>query len=89
MLPPGNGTSMFEDYEKRKRKQVSLMRSIMDYGMGILILFLGLFLFFRDKLDLSFNDRFPPNDIDKIFGVVFAIYGTWRIYRGYKKNYFR
>lgn len=66
------------------------MRSLLDYGMGLLILLAGLVFFFRHKFgDISFNERFPPNDIDKIFGAVCIIYGAWRIYRGYKKNYFR
>lgn len=80
---------MFEEYEKRKRKQVSLMRSVLDYGMGILILALGLFFFFRNKFDIPFNEKFPPNEIDKIFGAVCILYGGWRIYRGYKKKYFK
>ncbi len=80
---------MFEDYEKKKKKQVSLMRSILDYGMGVIILGLGVFFFFRDKFNIAFNEQFPPNNIDKIFGVVCMIYGVWRLYRGYKKNYFR
>lgn len=80
---------MFEDYEKKKRKQISLMKSLLDYGMGLLILLAGLFFFFRSKFHLSFNERFPPNDIDKIFGVIAILYGCWRIYRGYKKNYFK
>ena len=79
---------MFEDYEKRKKKQVSLMRSVLDYGMGLLILALGVFFFFRNKFDIPFNEKFPPNEIDKIFGAVCLLYGSWRIYRGYKKNYF-
>lgn len=79
---------MFEDYEKKKKKQVTLMRSLLDYGMGLVILLLGLFFFFRDKMNISFNESFPPNTIDKIFGVVCMIYGAWRLYRGYKKNYF-
>ena len=80
---------MFEEYEKRKRKQVSLMRSVMDFGMGILILVMGMFFFFRDKLNISFNKSFPPDDIDKILGAICMLYGIWRIYRGVKKNYFR
>lgn len=79
---------MFEDYEKRKKKQVSLMRSVLDYGMGLLILALGVFFFFRNTFDIPFNEKFPPNEIDKIFGAVCLLYGSWRIYRGYKKNYF-
>ena len=80
---------MFEEYEKKKRKQVALMRSLLDYGMGLLIVLAGLFFIFRHKFKLSLNENFPPNDIDKIFGAICLIYGTWRIYRGYKKNYFR
>ena len=80
---------MFEDYEKKKRRQVAGMKSLMDYGMGIIIVVAGLFFFFRDKFKMSFNEKFPPNDMDKIFGALCIIYGAWRIYRGYKKNYFK
>ena len=81
---------MFEEYEKKKRKQVASMKSLMDYGMGILILLLGLFFFFRGKLGgIELNEKFPPDNIDKIFGGFCLLYGAWRIYRGYKKNYFK
>ena len=80
---------MFEEYEKRKRKQVSTMRSIMDAGMGILIFLLGVFFFFRNQLDIDFNKSFPPNNMDKIFGAICMAYGVWRMYRGYKKKYFK
>lgn len=89
MLPLKINIKMFEEYEKRKRQQVSFMRSLMDYGVGIIIIFTGVFLFFRDQFDIAFNERYPPNIWDKILGVVCLLYGAWRIYRGYKKNYFR
>jgi len=79
---------MLEEYEKKRKKQVSSMRSILDYGIGVLIAILGLFLFFRNYLNISFNEQFPPDIWDKVFGGVCVIYGSWRIYRGYKKNYF-
>ncbi len=88
MLPPETA-KMLEDYEKRKRRQIGLMRSLLDYGIGTLIFVAGLFLFFRDKLDLDFNETFPPNITDKLFGGLCILYGAWRIYRGYKKNYFK
>ena len=81
--------SMMEEYARKRRKQVAGMRSILDYGIGTLIMAAGVFLFVRNRLDLSFNERFPPNDSDKIIGVVFVIYGLWRVYRGYRKNYFK
>ena len=80
---------MFDEYEKKKRRQVAQMKSLLDYGMGLLILGAGIFFFIRNYFDISFNERFPPNDMDKIFGAICIIYGSWRIYRGYKKNYFR
>lgn len=80
---------MFEDYEKRKRKQIALMRSIMDYAMGLIIILFGAFLMFRGKLDLEINRKYPPDDLEKFFAVICFMYGAWRLYRGYKKNYFR
>ena len=84
---------MIEEYEKRKKKQISSMLAIKDYGMGFFILLIGLVFLFRMKLGPSFflNQKLqgPPDALEKIFGVFCLIYGVWRIYRGYKKNYFR
>ena len=79
---------MFEEYEKKKRKQVSMMRSIMDYGMGILIIIAGLIFLFHDRLKIPIGDG-PPTLFDKFFGGLCLLYGGWRVYRGYKKNYFK
>lgn len=79
---------MIEEYEKKKRKQVSMMRSIMDYGMGTLIILAGLFFLFHSSLNIPFGDS-SYSLFDKFFGVLCLLYGGWRLYRGYKKNYFR
>ncbi|MGZ8557911.1 MAG: hypothetical protein ACXWWC_06255 [Chitinophagaceae bacterium] len=80
---------MIEDYEKQQRKQIALRRALMDYSIGIVITAAGIFFLVRDMFKLQFNEKFPPNDMDKIFGAICILYGSWRIYRGYKKNYFR
>ena len=80
---------MIEEYEKQKRKQIGSMRALMDYAIGVLITAAGIFFLVRGKFKLQFNESFPPNYMDKIFGVICILYGSWRIYRGYKKNYFR
>jgi hypothetical protein len=80
---------MFEEYEKEKKKQVSIMRALLDYGMGVIITIAGIFFFFRDKFDLPLNKAYPPDNKDKILGAMFVLYGIWRTYRGYKKNYFK
>lgn len=78
---------MLEEYENKKRKQVGQMRSIMDYGMGILMLIAGVLFLFHDKFKISLGDN-APTLMDKFFGGLCLLYGSWRIYRGYKKNYF-
>ncbi len=64
------------------------MRSIMDYGMGVLWTGMGIFFifikYFNTTLALNYDDP-----VMKIFGGVCMLYGFFRIYRGYKKNYLR
>lgn len=79
---------MFEEYEKKRKKQVTQMRSLMDYGMGIIIILAGLFFIFHEKLNLPLGNN-STSFFDKLFGAMCILYGSWRIYRGYKKNYFR
>ncbi len=80
---------MFDEYEKKRREQVSLMRSLLDYGIGTLIVLAGVFFIVRNQFDLVINETYPPNDTQRMFGAVCVLYGIWRIYRGYKKNYFK
>jgi hypothetical protein len=79
---------MIEEYENQKRKQVMGMRSILDYGMGALFLLVGLYFLLYEALDMNIF-RSKPTGTDKLIGVLFVVYGSWRIYRGYKKNYFK
>jgi hypothetical protein len=81
-------TGMLEDYERKKKKQMTQMRSVMDYGMGIIIFAAGLFFLFHNKLNIPLGDN-SSTMLDKFFGGLCFLYGGWRIYRGYKKNYFR
>lgn len=82
---------MLEEYERKKRKQVAGMKSISDYGMGVLIFLLGLFFIFRMQLGKNpVNEKLgKPDTLELVFGGFCILYGIWRIYRGYKKNYFR
>jgi hypothetical protein len=77
---------MNEEYFRKKQRQTNLIRSILDYIMGITIIVAGVFFFFRERWDLALNDSYPPNEWDKVFGGICFLYGAWRIYRGYKKQ---
>jgi hypothetical protein len=80
---------MIEEYERQKRQRLSLRRSIMDFAIGFLVLVLGVFLLVRHRFELQFNLRYPPDYLDIVLGLACVLYGAWRIYRGYKKNYFK
>ena len=81
-----------EEFEKEelndRDKSYLRMRSIMDYGMGLLWMAMGVFMIFIEKFNSELATRFDPNTL-KVFGAVCGIYGLFRIYRGYKKKYFR
>lgn len=76
---------MATDFEEKKRKAYSSRRSVMDYGMGIIIAGFGVFFAIADLIGVDLP-------IDPMFRYVFAgmclLYGAFRFYRGYKKNYY-
>ena len=81
-----------EEFEKEqvsdRDKSYLRMRSIMDYGMGVLWAAMGVFMIFIEKFNSDLAVRFDPNAL-KVFGGVCIIYVLFIIYRVYKKKYFR
>jgi uncharacterized membrane protein len=73
---------MLEDYQEQQRKRTSRIRSFMDFTMGGLFIAIGIVLLVYQVTTLADFNR-------KGLGVLFILYGIWRIYRGYKKNYFQ
>lgn len=79
---------MIEEYEEKRRKQVSRMRSTMDIVMGILFVLVGIYFVVYDEMGWNVFNR-DPSSIDYAIATLFILYGAWRLYRGYKKDYFR
>ena len=81
-----------EEFEKEqlseKDKGYLRMRSIMDYGMGVLWTGMGVFLIFIKKFSTGLELRYDATTLGT-FGAVCMVYGIFRIYRGYKKNYLK
>lgn len=81
-----------EEFEKEQKsdreKGYIRMRSIMDFGMGLLWTAMGVFIIFIEKFSADLAERYNSGAF-KAFGVVCVIYGLFRIYRGYKKKYLR
>jgi len=71
------------NFEERQKKNSSRLRSIYDYTMGVLWIAVGIFFLFQKKIgyDLQLDKT-----LTTIFGVSSLLYGTFRIYRGIKKN---
>ena len=76
---------MYTDPTDRKAKNYILRRSLLDYGMGAIIVGFGLFFALAGRFGVEFT-------ITPAFRYAFTglciIYGGFRMYRGYKKNYF-
>jgi threonine/homoserine/homoserine lactone efflux protein len=81
-----------EEFEKdpmsERHKGYLRMRSIMDYGMGLLWMGMGVYMLFNEYFNSGLVDRFDGIWL-KVFGGICLLYGGFRIYRGYKKNYLR
>ncbi len=76
------------DSLSRRDKGFIRMRSIMDYGMGLMWTGMGIFLVFIKLFNSGLESRFDDPAM-KTFGGICILYGAFRIYRGYKKNYWR
>lgn len=70
----------------RRRHNYSLRRSILDYGMGVMIFGFGVFMIIAPKLGYDFG---IDNFYRYTFSGLWLLYGGWRIYRGYQKNYYK
>jgi hypothetical protein len=78
---------MITDKSEQRDRRYANMRSIKDYGMGVLYLAVAVIMFFPKKVGLGTLEVDPI--VRYIFGSICIIYGAWRLYRGYKKDYFK
>ena len=83
--PDSKRELMDNDFRDRQRKNYNTMRNVYNITMGILILGIGLLMFFSDKVGLTLFEQF-----DKVmiyaFGGLCLLYGGFRLYRGLKKE---
>ena len=73
---------MIEEFQEEQRKKAARVRSIMDFTMGLLLVIAGTCLLLFKVGNLADLNR-------KMLGGLFILYGIWRVYRGYKKDYYR
>jgi uncharacterized membrane protein HdeD (DUF308 family) len=80
---------MIEKYQEEQRKKTSRLRSLMDMTMGLLVVFIGICFLLYEQLNLKKIFGKEHSSLDYVIAGLFIVYGIWRIYRGYKKDYFR
>jgi uncharacterized membrane protein HdeD (DUF308 family) len=79
----------FNDKELSKPERAMVrMKSLTNYVMGVLLIGCGLAVFFPPASIVGFIAKYDELAI-KMLGGVCIIYGIFRVYRGYMKNYFR
>jgi hypothetical protein len=76
-----------DQYNERNRKRSDTMRSIKDYGMGVVIACMGCVILYLHKSGKYDFSKFPGDDMIYPLCGLFVVYGLFRCYRGYKKNY--
>lgn len=77
---------MDNDFDEKRRRTYAGRRSIMDIGMGLVIAAFGVFFATADKMGIKFG---IDNSMRFAFAGLCLLYGAFRMYRGFKKNYFR
>ena len=65
---------------------MEFMRSVNDYGRGIVIVMVGFLILFAEKLGFT---KLVLDDLMRyLFFGMCLLYGGFRIYRGYVKQYY-
>ena len=79
---------MLEELQEEHRQKLARSRSLVDWIMGAVLILAGVFFIVYRYAGINFMNR-KPGSIDFVIGGLFIIYGIWRMYRGYKKDYFK
>ena len=77
---------MEPEYRNKQRKSYVIMRMTYDITFSLVILAVGVVMVFGKKLNISYVLTFDPL-IRYMFGGLCLLYGSFRFYRGIKRNY--
>jgi hypothetical protein len=81
-----------EEFEKEplsdREKSIIRMRSVTNYTMGVFFIAAGFFFMFPTEYTSKFLMKYDSSTM-KMFAVICWVYGVFRLFRGYSKNYFK
>ncbi len=85
-----------EEFEKEqftdRDKNIIRMRSITNYTMGVFFIAAGFFFMFPEMFPAKYTTTILTkydSGTMKMFAIILWIYGLFRLFRGYSKNYFK
>ncbi len=80
---------MENNFRTRQRKSLTLMRTVYGVAISLLILSVGIVVFFGSKWNLPFSSALSELDplMRYLFGGLCILYGSFRMYRSVKKEY--
>jgi len=73
-------------YQQKRQKSMTTMRTIMDATRAVIILGVGVVLFFGPKMGMQRIEEIDPL-IRNLFGGISILYGAFRLYRSFKRDY--
>jgi uncharacterized BrkB/YihY/UPF0761 family membrane protein len=81
---------MRNEYKERRQKSFTLLRSVYNIIMAVLVLAMAVVMLWGDRFGIEALDQFiGPIDpvLRYLFGGLCLLYGFFRLYRGIKKEY--
>lgn len=78
---------MENDFRATQKKAYSTMRMVYDVGIAVLLLGMAVAMFFAGKLGLEVLADKDNDFFRYFFGGLCLLYGSFRLYRGIKRQY--
>jgi hypothetical protein len=78
---------MENDFRASQKKSFNVMRMTYDLTIAILLLGMAVIMLFADKLKIEQLAEKDNEFFRYFFGALCLLYGSFRLYRGIKRNY--
>jgi hypothetical protein len=78
---------MENDFRVREKKSFNVMRMTYDLTIAILLLGMAVIMLFADKLKIEQLAEKDNEFFRYFFGALCLLYGSFRLYRGIKRDY--
>ncbi len=78
---------MENDFRVKQKKSYNLMRMSYDLTIAILLLGMSVLMLFADKLKIEQLATKDNEFFRYFFGGLCLLYGSFRLYRGFKRDY--